>query len=93
MSSTRTDGRPRTRRLTTSSPATRSGSLARTVPEPSFRAYRLNQKVDEFGTWIVRDDWAARTDAARVVHNGDDVVLGFDGSYSGDSTAAARMHA
>ncbi len=61
--------------------------LARTVPEHSFRAYRLNQKADAIGTWLPAGAWAARTDASRLVPDGSDVVIGFDGSYSGDSTA------
>jgi phage terminase large subunit-like protein len=61
--------------------------LARTVPEPSFRAYRLNQRVALGGAWLQHGQWADIADPTRVVADGTDIVLGFDGSYSSDSSA------
>lgn len=58
-----------------------------TTREATFRRYHLNQWVAGGGAWLAADLWATCTDATRVVADGDEVVLGFDGSYSGDSTA------
>lgn len=56
--------------------------------ESRFRRDRLGQWVDGESTWLPWDLWAARTDTKRS-HKTTSAkyVLGFDGSYSGDSTA------
>ena len=61
--------------------------LARTTPEHVFRAFRLNQAVEAAGVWLPAGAWDGCVDVERVVADGDAVVLGMDGSYSGDSTA------
>jgi phage terminase large subunit-like protein len=38
-------------------------------------------------TWIAPDAWTARADSSRSLEDGERLVLGFDGSYSRDSTA------
>ena len=58
-----------------------------TTREASWRRYRLGQWAGSDGQWIDDSLWAARTDAKRVIADGEPVVLGFDGSASGDSTA------
>lgn len=61
---------------------------AKEIPEYEFRRYHLNQWVDSperwlpFGTW----DKCAEKDRGKP-EDGTEIVLGFDGSYSGDSTA------
>ena len=58
-----------------------------TTRESSWRRYRLGQWAGSDGQWLDDSLWAARADATRVVADGEPVVLGFDGSASGDSTA------
>lgn len=61
--------------------------------EASFRIYRLSQFVRGGSSWLPHGLWdtLAVDDELRP---GDAVVLGFDGSWKGDSTAlvAARVH-
>lgn len=59
----------------------------RTTRESTFRRYHLDQWVTGAGAWLAPAAWAECIDASRVVADGDEVVLAFDGSYSGDSTA------
>lgn len=59
----------------------------RTTREPVFRQMRLGQWVGTAGSWMPWGAWDARADTSRVVAPGERVVLGFDGSASGDSTA------
>lgn len=60
---------------------------ARTTPENEFRTKRLNQWVNQRSAWLPQGAWAACADLDRVVEDGEEVTVGFDGSYSGDSTA------
>jgi phage terminase large subunit-like protein len=54
----------------------------------SFRRARPCQFVDQLEEgWLPPGAWAACADATRGVPDGADVVLGFDGSFSGDGTA------
>ncbi|WP_447643365.1 terminase large subunit domain-containing protein [Nocardioides zeae] len=57
----------------------------RTMPEAAFRRYRLGQWVGSENTWL---PWGVFRDLGepRRVTKRDRVVLGFDGSSSGDST-------
>lgn len=58
-----------------------------TTREGPFRRYRLGQWVGQVDAWLEWGQWEALADAARVVGTGERVVLAFDGSASGDSTA------
>lgn len=58
-----------------------------TTREAPFRRYRLGQWVGQVSSWLEWGAWEACADAARVVPDGERVVLAFDGSASGDSTA------
>lgn len=60
---------------------------SRITREAPFRRFRLNQWVAAEGAWLPSGAWAACADPTRVVEPGTEVVVGFDGSYSGDSTA------
>lgn len=66
----------------------------------SYHEHKLINKVDEFcryhlnrwmplleGQWIDMEAWAARAAPNRPVRDGTRVVLGFDGSETGDATA------
>jgi phage terminase large subunit-like protein len=58
----------------------------RRLPEHEFRRFRLGQWTATESAWLPYGAWdACRSD--RVVEPGEPVWLGFDGSYSGDSTA------
>ncbi|MCM3554008.1 phage terminase family protein [Janibacter melonis] len=59
----------------------------RTLREPVFRQLRLGQWVTGVDQWLPFGAWDELADAQRVVEDRARVVLGFDGSASGDSTA------
>jgi phage terminase large subunit-like protein len=58
----------------------------KTIREPVFRQLRLGQWVTGAESWLPWGAWSA-CDTQRVVQPGERVVLAFDGSASGDSTA------
>lgn len=62
-------------------------AVRRTTREPVFRQLRLGQWVTGVESWLPWGLWAERADTERVVPDGARVVLAFDGSASGDSTA------
>lgn len=62
-------------------------ALVRTTREPVFRQLRLGQWVKGVDSWLPFGAWDERSDPTRVVADRESVVLGFDGSASGDSTA------
>lgn len=59
----------------------------RTTREPAFRRYRLGQWTGQSESWLPWGSWEQCADATRVIADGERVVLAFDGSASGDSTA------
>lgn len=59
----------------------------RTSRESSFRRYRLGQWVQGDEAWMPASIWDACHDPDRVIPDGSDVILGFDGSFNGDATA------
>jgi phage terminase large subunit-like protein len=61
-------------------------AVVQTTHEAEFRTKRCNQWVASSLTWLPHGAWDGRTDASRVVPDKTPVVLGFDGSFSGDST-------
>lgn len=62
-----------------------ASSVLRT-PEPEFRTKRCNQWVSTSAAWLPHGAWAYCADE-RPVPDLAEVVLGFDGSFSNDSTA------
>ena len=76
-------------------PAIEAGFLAedgmaaarRTLREPVFRQLRLGQWVGQVDRWLPWGSWEPLADEHRTVGKRDRVVLAFDGSASGDSTA------
>jgi phage terminase large subunit-like protein len=58
-----------------------------TIREPRFRQLRLGQWAAQIDSWLPFGAWDLLSDPDRVVEPGTRVVLGFDGSASGDSTA------
>lgn len=61
------------------------------VTEAEFRTKRLNQWVDSAQAWLPAGSWAACWTDAELVQPGKGVVLGFDGSQRGDSTALVAV--
>lgn len=59
------------------------------IPEHEWLRYHGNRWVRSVQQWDVAGRWADLADATRVVPDGTAIALGFDGSYSGDSTALA----
>lgn len=55
--------------------------------EAAFRRYRLGQWVGQAEAWMPWDLWRDCAASSREVAPGERVVLAFDGSASGDSTA------
>jgi phage terminase large subunit-like protein len=70
-------------------------ALQATLPpkmrEAAFRRYRLGQWVTLDGAWLPDGAWAAYADPLSPIGDGADVVLGFDGSFSGDCTALVAV--
>lgn len=62
-------------------------SVQKTIRESRFRQLRLGQWVSGGGNWIPGELWAECADPSRKVRRKSRIVLGFDGSASGDSTA------
>lgn len=54
--------------------------------EEDFRRYFLNQPTRRATAWLGMGAWQRCEDADRVVADGEQIVLGFDGSYNRDST-------
>jgi len=61
-------------------------AVRKTVREPVFRQMRLGQWVKGSDSWLPFGAWENLADVDREIH-GKKIVLGFDGSASGDSTA------
>jgi phage terminase large subunit-like protein len=59
----------------------------RTTREPAFRRYRLGQWTGLAETWLPWGAWDLVADPDRRVEPRERIVLAFDGSASGDSTA------
>ena len=62
-------------------------AVRKTLREPVFRQLRLGQWVTGTDAWLPFGVWDEAKDAERRVEDGEKVVLAFDGSASGDSTA------
>ncbi|BCP05630.1 hypothetical protein MINTM019_30860 [Mycobacterium paraintracellulare] len=61
-------------------------AVLRTIREPVFRQLRLGQWVTGVESWLPWGAWPA-CESPRTITPGERVVLAFDGSASGDSTA------
>jgi phage terminase large subunit-like protein len=60
------------------------------TPEAEFRTKRCNQWVTSSETWLPHGAWDDVKDE-REIPDGARVVLGFDGSFNGDSTALVAV--
>jgi phage terminase large subunit-like protein len=59
-------------------------SAVRRTPEPEFRTKRCGQWVSSATSWLPTGSWEACADELEL--EGKEYVMGFDGSFSGDST-------
>lgn len=57
------------------------------TPASVARRFFLNQPDASTDAWTTSHEWAALADATRVVEDGEDIALFFDGSISRDATA------
>jgi phage terminase large subunit-like protein len=62
-------------------------AACRKMPEADYRTKRLNIWVNSMLPWLPDGAWDRLVDLDRVISDGDEVVLSFDGSYNNDSTA------
>ena len=63
----------------------RSASLL--TPEAEFKTKRLNMWLSNTESWIPTDLWDSLVLKNRKIIPGEDCIVGFDGSFSGDTTA------
>jgi phage terminase large subunit-like protein len=61
-------------------------SAVKSTPEAEFKTKRMNLWVSSATSWLPHGAWDACRSERRLV-DGEEIVLGFDGSFSGDSTA------
>lgn len=61
-------------------------SSIRRTPEAEFRTKRLNQWVSSQISWLPNGTWETYAEP-RELTDEDEIMLGFDGSFSGDATA------
>lgn len=62
-------------------------AVMKTIREPVMRQLRLGQWITGVEGWMPWGLWDSVKDSERSVEPGERIVLGFDGSASGDSTA------
>lgn len=62
-------------------------AVRKTIREPVFRQLRLGQWVTAVESWLPFGSWDLVEDSKRHVERGEKIILAFDGSASGDSTA------
>jgi phage terminase large subunit-like protein len=62
-------------------------SMVKRTPEAEFRTKRCNQWVNSQNAWLPAGVWDTLADLDVVVNEFDEIVLGIDGSFSGDTTA------
>lgn len=62
-------------------------AASRQMPEADFIRYRLNGWTSVRTAWLPAGAWEGCKDATKALEAGDRVIIGFDGSFSGDATA------
>lgn len=60
-------------------------SAVKRTPEAAFRTKRTNQWVSSQLSWLPTGSWVGCESDARITPD-DEIILGFDGSFSGDCT-------
>lgn len=62
-------------------------AVRKTIREPVYRQLRLGQWITGVESWLPFGAWDKLADSERRVEAGERIVMAFDGSASGDSTA------
>lgn len=62
-------------------------AVSRKMDEADFKTKRLNVWVSGRTIWLPDGAWDGRAAPAETIEDGDEVILGFDGSFDNDSTA------
>lgn len=65
-------------------------SAVKRTPEAEFRTKRTNAWVSSQTAWLPSGSWESR-EMQREVEPGTDVILGFDGSFSGDASVVVGV--
>lgn len=60
-------------------------SAVRRTPEPEFRTKRCNQWVSSATSWLPTGAWESLAEPRELTED-DEIILGFDGSFNGDTT-------
>lgn len=60
-------------------------AMCKRTPEPEFRTKRCNQWVSSTNAWLPNGSWEPLK-SERIISNDVPVILGFDGSFSGDAS-------
>ena len=63
----------------------------KTIPENEFRRYFLNQWTTTADRWLPAGVWEECFVEQKEIEKGSRIILGFDGSYSRDSTALVAL--
>jgi phage terminase large subunit-like protein len=66
-------------------------SANKSTHESQFIRYRLNGWTSAESVWLPHGAWDRRFSDERPLAPGDEVILGFDGSWKGDSTALVAV--
>lgn len=66
-------------------------SAVRRTPEAEFRTKRLNQWVSSQISWLPSGTWDALGEEIAEIDPEKEYILGFDGSFSGDSTVVVAV--
>jgi len=66
-------------------------AVLRTTREATFRRQRLGMWVFGSEEWLSTEQWRAATDQGREIAPGAEVVVGFDGGFTGDTTALVAV--
>lgn len=67
------------------------GSAFRTTPESAFIRYRLNGWTSSESSWLPHGVWDGLYVPDRNIGEREEVVLGFDGAWKGDSTGLVAI--
>lgn len=68
-------------------------SAIRSTPEAGFKTKRLNMWVATSDAWLPHGTWDEIADTQRVIEDGSNIVLAFDGSFNGDCTVIVAVSA
>lgn len=66
-------------------------SAYRATPESEFIRYRLNGWTSTQESWFPAGAWDSRSNTSDPISPEDEVILGFDGAWKGDSTALVAI--